>query len=91
MAQLAEFKHTIAAQAERLTEFKRIGQGFEHDAQKFFEQSCINLTRAEVAEATTSRLREVLANLIAVVDGSPGAPDTAAAWNAADAALKETK
>ncbi len=41
-----------AEQAEQIAEFKRIGQGFQQDAQKYFEQSCLNLNRAEAAERT---------------------------------------
>ena len=41
---------------ERVEELKEIGQGFERDSRKFFEQSCLNLKRAEKAEESVAEL-----------------------------------
>ncbi len=38
----------------RVAEFKSIGQQFEHDARKHFDQGCQNLQRAHQAEAELS-------------------------------------
>lgn len=55
---------SLRASVERLTkerdEFKRIGQEFERDGRTTFEQSCVNLKRAESAEATIARLAAVV-------------------------------
>lgn len=52
----------------KLAEFKRIGQGFERDSRTFFSQSCLNLQRAESAEARLKEARAVLYELLEVAE-----------------------
>ena len=54
-AELTTLRQRLAEAEARAEDFKRIGQGFERDMRKHFEQSCNNLQRAEKAEADAAR------------------------------------
>jgi hypothetical protein len=52
---LCESHEKLAEAEARAEDFKRIGQGFERDMRKHFQQSCANLQRAEKAQADAAR------------------------------------
>lgn len=55
-----EAKEVASEAIRQRDEFKRIGQQFERDFRATFEQSCANLKRAEIAEASRDRLADRL-------------------------------
>ena len=57
-AELTTLRQRLAEAEARAEDFKRIGQGFERDMRKHFQQSCDNLQRAEKAEADAARWEE---------------------------------
>ena len=59
--------HLTALRAEK-DEFERIGRGFESKYHQTFEQSCINLHRAEAAEASLTTVRAELHELNQIAD-----------------------
>ena len=54
-AELTTLRQRLAEAEARAEDFKRIGQGFERDMRKHFQQSCDNLQRAEKAQADAAR------------------------------------
>lgn len=52
-SELTTLRQRLAEAEARAEDFKRIGQGFERDMRKHFQQSCDNLQRAEKAVART--------------------------------------
>lgn len=53
--QTKDLERRLAEAEARAEDFKRIGQGFERDMRKHFQQSCDNLQRAEKAQADAAR------------------------------------
>ena len=63
-AEVERLEHELAKATRWGDSFKRIGQQFESDSRKFFEQSCKNLVRAESAERKLSAAQDKINDLL---------------------------